>query len=95
MRLLVFGQTGQVARELARRCPDGVSAVFIGRDVADLADPAHCAAAIADHGRSAILNASTRPMNSQLDCLTLTHDFGIPRPDWHAGLADILKELRA
>ncbi|TXI06595.1 MAG: dTDP-4-dehydrorhamnose reductase [Pseudorhodobacter sp.] len=48
MRVLVFGQTGQVARELARRGPLGVSARFLGRDQADLRNPAACAAAIAD-----------------------------------------------
>lgn len=48
MRVLVFGQTGQVARELARRCPAGVTARLLGRDQADLMDPAACAAAIAD-----------------------------------------------
>jgi dTDP-4-dehydrorhamnose reductase len=37
-----------VARELARRCPAGVTARFLGRDQADLMDPAGCAAAIAD-----------------------------------------------
>lgn len=48
MRVLVFGQTGQVARELTRRAPEGVTARFLGRDQADLSDPAACAAAIAD-----------------------------------------------
>ena len=48
MRVLVFGQTGQVDRELARRCPAGGTARFLGRDQADLMDPAGCAAAIAD-----------------------------------------------
>ena len=48
IRVLVFGQTGQVARELARRCPAGVMARFLGRAEADLMDPAACAAAIAD-----------------------------------------------
>lgn len=48
MKVLVFGQTGQVARELARRCPAGVTARFLGRDQADLMHPAACAAAIAD-----------------------------------------------
>lgn len=48
MRVLVFGETGQVARELARRMPDGVSARFLGRDKADLMNPDACAAAIAD-----------------------------------------------
>jgi dTDP-4-dehydrorhamnose reductase len=48
MKVLVFGKTGQVARELARRCPAGVTARFLGRDQANLMDPATCAAAISD-----------------------------------------------
>ena len=48
IRVLVFGQTGQVARELARRCPAGITARFLGRDQADLLDPAACTRAIAD-----------------------------------------------
>jgi dTDP-4-dehydrorhamnose reductase len=48
MRVLVFGRAGQVACELARRCPAGVTARFLGRDQADLMDPAACVAAIAD-----------------------------------------------
>ena len=35
--LVVFGRTGQVARELAALAPD---ATFVGRDRADLTDPA-------------------------------------------------------
>lgn len=35
-----------------------------------------------------------RPLNSRLDCSTLEAEFGIKRPDWKAGLADVLKELR-
>ena len=58
MRLLVFGQTGQVARELARRCPDGVSPFFLGRDQADLNDPARCSEAIAHHDCDAVINAA-------------------------------------
>lgn len=46
MKVLVFGQTGQVARELARRCPSSLTARFLGRDQADLSDPAACAALI-------------------------------------------------
>ncbi len=34
-----------------------------------------------------------RPLNSRLDCALLETDFGIPRPDWAAGLAAVLKEL--
>ncbi|MFM7446253.1 MAG: dTDP-4-dehydrorhamnose reductase, partial [Tabrizicola sp.] len=34
-----------------------------------------------------------RPLNSRLDCSALTTAFGIPRPNWRIGLADIVKEL--
>jgi len=36
-----------------------------------------------------------RPANSRLDCTTLTEAYGIERPDWRAGLDDVLKELEA
>ncbi len=55
MRLLVFGSTGQVARELARRAPD---ARFLSREEADLTDPAACAAAIAAGDAQAVINAA-------------------------------------
>ena len=58
MKLLVFGQTGQVARELARRLPDGVQAVFFSREQADLANPAACAAGIAAADVDAVINAA-------------------------------------
>ena len=58
MRLLVFGRTGQVATELARRMPADVTATFLGRDHADLSDPAACAAAIAAHPADAVINAA-------------------------------------
>lgn len=35
-----------------------------------------------------------RPLNSRLDCGKIMRDFGIERPDWRAGLAAVLKELR-
>ena len=35
-----------------------------------------------------------RPLNSRLDCATLEASFGIKRPEWKAGLAEILKEVR-
>ncbi|MFW2545270.1 dTDP-4-dehydrorhamnose reductase [Primorskyibacter sp. 2E107] len=53
--ILVFGKTGQVATELARKAP---GAVFLGRDQADLSDPAACAAAIQAHRPSAVINAA-------------------------------------
>lgn len=55
MSVLVFGRTGQVATELARRAPD---AVFLGRDAADLTDPAACADAIHAHAPRAVINAA-------------------------------------
>ena len=55
MTLLVFGRTGQVARELARLAPD---ARFLGRADADLREPDRCAALIADSGAEAVVNAA-------------------------------------
>jgi dTDP-4-dehydrorhamnose reductase len=55
MRSLVFGKTGQVARELQRLLPD---ARFLGREEADLADPAACAAAIASADIDVVINAA-------------------------------------
>ena len=34
-----------------------------------------------------------RPLNSRLDCATLETSFGIRRPEWKVGLAEILKDL--
>ncbi|MGJ8597950.1 dTDP-4-dehydrorhamnose reductase [Sulfitobacter sp.] len=36
---------------------------------------------------------AARPLNSRLDCASLTADFGIIPPDWHTGLAAVIKEL--
>jgi dTDP-4-dehydrorhamnose reductase len=53
--ILVFGQSGQVAQELARLRPD---AMFLGRNQADLSDPDACAAAIRAHTPRAVINAA-------------------------------------
>ncbi|MBZ0128477.1 MAG: dTDP-4-dehydrorhamnose reductase [Rhodobacteraceae bacterium] len=59
MRLLVFGKTGQVARELADLCrAEGVQAEFLGREVADLANPVQCAARIASAEADIVINAA-------------------------------------
>jgi dTDP-4-dehydrorhamnose reductase len=55
LKLLVFGKTGQVARELQRLAPD---AQYLGRDEADLSDPNACAAAIATSDADAVINAA-------------------------------------
>lgn len=54
MRLLVFGQTGQVATELKAQA--GVTT--LGLDQADLGDPETCKAAIRAHEPNAVINAA-------------------------------------
>ncbi|KAF0116848.1 MAG: dTDP-4-dehydrorhamnose reductase [Rhodobacteraceae bacterium] len=55
MKLLVFGKTGQVARELQRLAPD---ATYLGRDEADLGNPFQCVDAIKESDADAIINAA-------------------------------------
>ncbi len=52
--ILVFGETGQVARELAAQAP----VTTLSRAQADLTDPAACAAAIRSHRPRAVINAA-------------------------------------
>mgnify|MGYP003111254340 CR=1 FL=1 len=54
MTILVFGKTGQVARELRA----AAQVTSLGRDEADLTDPAACAAAIRAHAPDAVINAA-------------------------------------
>lgn len=58
MKLLVIGQTGQVARELARALPPGAEARFLGRDQVDLSQPGQAAAAVAATACDAVINAA-------------------------------------
>ncbi len=55
MRLLVFGRTGQVASELARRAPD---ATFLGRDKADLSRPEELPGIVRGQAPEAVINAA-------------------------------------
>ena len=57
MKLLVIGQTGQLAREIARAAPE---AVTLSRAEANLLDPAACAAAIRSRAgeADAVINAA-------------------------------------
>ena len=55
MRALVFGKSGQVARELERLLPE---ARFLDRAAADLSDPAACARAIRDSAAAVVINAA-------------------------------------
>lgn len=52
--ILVFGKTGQVARELQRQA----DVVALGRDQAELSDPQACAYAILESDASAVINAA-------------------------------------
>jgi len=54
MNILVFGKTGQVATELQRQA----DVVALGRNEADLSDPAHCASIIASSEADVIINAA-------------------------------------
>lgn len=53
--VLVFGKTGQVALELQRLAPE---ARYLGRDEADLSDPAACAAQILALRPKVVINAA-------------------------------------
>ena len=53
--MLVFGQSGQVAHELAALKPD---ARFLSRKEADLSDPERCAAIIAELEPDVVINAA-------------------------------------
>ena len=55
MSILVFGTTGQVSQELARR-REGI--IALGRDQADLSDPAACAKLITETDCQAVINAA-------------------------------------
>lgn len=52
------------------------------------------ACAVEDIPSSAYPTPAARPQNSRLNCASLEAAFGITRPDWRAGLADILKDLK-
>jgi dTDP-4-dehydrorhamnose reductase len=59
MRILLFGRTGQVARELARAAEArGTAIEALGRDAADLRDPAALEAAVAGTRADAVVNAA-------------------------------------
>lgn len=62
LRLLMFGRTGQVAREVAERAGPDIAVTALDRGAADLADPAACAEVIASAAASGsvdvVLNAA-------------------------------------
>jgi dTDP-4-dehydrorhamnose reductase len=58
MRVLVFGRTGQLASEIARRAPGGMRLDMAGRDRADLERPDTCPALIRATAPDAVINAA-------------------------------------
>jgi dTDP-4-dehydrorhamnose reductase len=48
---------------------------------------------VEDIPSTAFPRPAKRPANSRLDCSATEAAFGVKRPDWRIGLADILKEL--
>ena len=49
---------------------------------------------VSDIATSDYPTPARRPANSRLDCAAIGRDFGIARPDWRAGLAKVLQELK-
>lgn len=56
-------------------------------------ETAGLACAIDDIPSSDYPTPAPRPLNSRLNCDSLTADFGIARPDWRAALPAIIKEI--
>ena len=54
---------------------------------------AHLPTKVTDIPAEAYPTPAKRPHNSRLNCSTTETVFGIPRPDWHASLKTVLKEL--
>lgn len=58
MKVLMFGRSGQVATEMIRRAPDGVTVTALGRPNADLVDPRGCARIVQEADADLIVNAA-------------------------------------
>ncbi|MGB0911961.1 MAG: dTDP-4-dehydrorhamnose reductase [Phaeobacter italicus] len=58
MKLLVFGEIGQLGQELIRRCPGDVTLEVRGLEEADFTRPETCAAFVAQTDADAVINAA-------------------------------------
>ncbi|NRA98712.1 MAG: dTDP-4-dehydrorhamnose reductase [Rhodobacteraceae bacterium] len=67
-----------------------VSWADFAREIFSQADRA---VAVTDIPSSDYPTPAKRPANSRLDCSATTAAFGVLRPDWRTGLAEVLKEL--
>jgi dTDP-4-dehydrorhamnose reductase len=56
-------------------------------------DRAGLACTVEDIPTSAYPTPAVRPPNSRMDCTATEATFGIPRPNWHAGLDAVLRDL--
>ena len=56
-------------------------------------DEANLDVEVEDIPTTAYPTPAQRPLNSRLDCASLTAQFGIIRPDWRAHVSDVIKEL--
>ncbi len=59
----------------------------------EIFDQAKLGCSVTDIPTTDFPTPAQRPLNSRLDCTSLSKVFGISRPDWRIGLADILKDL--
>ena len=89
-----------IARALIADPTKGGTYHFSGAPDASWADIARAVMTTAGHGcditdipSSDYPTPATRPLNSRMDCSTLETVFGLSRPDWRAGIQEILKEL--
>ncbi len=59
----------------------------------EIFDQAKLQCAVTDIPTSAYPTPAVRPKNSRLDCTSTETVFGVSRPDWRLGLAQVLSEL--
>ncbi len=83
------GDTGLTGTYHFSGAPD-VSWADFAREIFRQAD---LVCAVTDIPTTAYPTPARRPLNSRMDCGATEAAFGLPRPDWRAGLADILDDL--
>ncbi|QYZ69020.1 dTDP-4-dehydrorhamnose reductase [Neotabrizicola shimadae] len=97
----IAGALVGMARAMAAGQPGGTYHFSGAPDVSwadfarEIMAQAGLACVVNDIPTSAYPTPAKRPANSRMDCSALERDFGIVRPDWRAGLAEILVELGA
>lgn len=67
MRLLVFGKTGQIAKELSRHCPSDIAVRHLDRAEADLSDPGMCRDAVLAADADAVINLAAYTLVDQAE----------------------------